>query len=79
MLFQWDIGRDELVQGFRFAPVVEPDHDGAFLSQRMYDAVAAGGVSPVPLMIGIMSEEQLIRAEGSCQKMSTQNSIAHTM
>ncbi|XP_023310181.1 cholinesterase 1 [Anoplophora glabripennis] len=61
--FPWDIGRDQIVQGFMFAPVVEPDHEGAFLTQRMYDAVAAGGASPVPLMIGIMSEEQLQRAE----------------
>lgn len=54
-----------MVQGFQFAPVVEPIHDGAFLTQRMYDAVAAGGANSVPLMMGVMSEEQIQRAEGS--------------
>lgn len=54
-----------MVQGFMYAPVVEPNHEGAFLTERMYDAVSSGGVSSVPLLIGIMSEEQISKAGGT--------------
>lgn len=57
------MGRTQIVQGFWFTPVVEPQHEGAFLTQRMYDAVADGGASQVPIMMGLMSEEQLSKAQ----------------
>ncbi|KAJ8911438.1 hypothetical protein NQ315_013883 [Exocentrus adspersus] len=60
--FPGGLGRDQMVQGFMYAPVVEDEHEGAFLTQRQYDAVASGGTNPVPLLIGIMSEEQLSKA-----------------
>nr|WCC58164.1 carboxylesterase [Pharsalia antennata] len=62
-IFQESVGRTQIVQGFWFTPVVEPDHEGAFLTRRMYDAVASGGVSQVPMMMGLMSEEQLSKAQ----------------
>ncbi|KAJ8919907.1 hypothetical protein NQ315_006436 [Exocentrus adspersus] len=60
--FPWAIGRDQLVQGFEFAPVVEPESESAFLTGRQYDLIEDGSISTVPLMIGYMSEEQISRA-----------------
>ncbi|KAJ8919908.1 hypothetical protein NQ315_006437 [Exocentrus adspersus] len=62
-IFQESVGHTQIVQGFWFTPVVEPEHDGAFLTQRMYNAVATGGVNQVPIIMGLMSEEQLSKAQ----------------
>uniref|UniRef100_V5I8T2 Carboxylic ester hydrolase n=1 Tax=Anoplophora glabripennis TaxID=217634 RepID=V5I8T2_ANOGL len=62
-IFQESVGRTQIVQGFWFTPVVDPDHEGAFLTRRMYDAIADGSVSQVPMLMGLMSEEQLSKAQ----------------
>uniref|UniRef100_A0A6P7FVP3 Carboxylic ester hydrolase n=1 Tax=Diabrotica virgifera virgifera TaxID=50390 RepID=A0A6P7FVP3_DIAVI len=58
----WDtIGNEEIIQGFFYAPVIEPEHNNAFITERMYKAVEKGKMAQVPLMIGIESEEALAR------------------
>lgn len=53
------------MQGFEFAPVIEPVHNGAFITERMYEAVEKGHMSRVPLLMGVASEEMLSR--GQCE------------
>ncbi|KAF7274594.1 hypothetical protein GWI33_012721 [Rhynchophorus ferrugineus] len=50
----------QLEQGFFFAPVVEVEHDGAFLTQKPYEALARGNFNKVPIIIGACSEEGLM-------------------
>ncbi|KAJ8939592.1 hypothetical protein NQ318_010599 [Aromia moschata] len=40
-------------------PVLEYEHDGAFLTKKMYEQLASGDINRVPLLIGINSEESL--------------------
>ncbi|KAJ8957066.1 hypothetical protein NQ318_007279 [Aromia moschata] len=42
-----------------FAPVIEVAHDGAMITESMYEAVANGRINKVPLLIGINSEEEI--------------------
>ncbi|CAH1102476.1 unnamed protein product [Psylliodes chrysocephalus] len=55
------VGTEELVQGFFWAPVIEHEHDGAFITESPYQAVESGKMARVPLLIGINSEEALDR------------------
>ncbi|KAH1029021.1 hypothetical protein HUJ05_002327 [Dendroctonus ponderosae] len=43
-------------------PTLEPEHEGAFITQPMYELVEAGDVVKVPLFIGINSEEYIGKA-----------------
>nr|ACI42858.1 carboxylesterase [Harmonia axyridis] len=43
--------------GFIFAPVLEPDHPGSFLSNRSYELVRTGNFFKVPTMLGYNSLE----------------------
>lgn len=52
----------QLSQGFYYASVLEPDHDGAFLTEKMYGLLEQGDVVNVPVIIGINSEECLFEA-----------------
>lgn len=56
---------DELMQGFEFTPVIETEHPKAFITENMYVAVEQGHMNRVPLMIGVVSEELLSRAQGN--------------
>ncbi|XP_050297425.1 venom carboxylesterase-6-like [Anthonomus grandis grandis] len=40
-------------------PTLEPQHDGAFITEPMYELLDAGRVVKVPLFIGINSEEEI--------------------
>ncbi|CAH1113442.1 unnamed protein product [Psylliodes chrysocephalus] len=40
-----------------FAPVIEVPHDGAFISENMYDNALNGNFNKVPVLMGINSEE----------------------
>ncbi|KAG5884898.1 hypothetical protein JTB14_032583 [Gonioctena quinquepunctata] len=42
-----------------WAPVVEYEHPGAFITEPMYESVKEGRINKVPLLIGINSEEKL--------------------
>ncbi|XP_018574555.1 venom carboxylesterase-6-like [Anoplophora glabripennis] len=45
-----------------WAPVVEPEHDGAFITDSMYELVKNGQINKVPLIIGMNSEEYIAKA-----------------
>ncbi|CAG9857177.1 unnamed protein product [Phyllotreta striolata] len=48
---------NQMAQGFTFTPTIEPEHENAFITERMYEALESGHMQKVPLMIGICSEE----------------------
>nr|XP_023023448.1 venom carboxylesterase-6-like [Leptinotarsa decemlineata] len=60
--FKQNTGNEQIIQGFRFTPVVEPDHENAFITEMMYPAIEKGHMNRVPLMMGICSEEAIARA-----------------
>lgn len=47
----------QIIEGFWYTPVVEPEHEDAFLTESMYAAIEKGHMNRVPLLIGICSEE----------------------
>lgn len=47
----------QMIQGFHFAPVIEPEHEGAFITEFQYSAIKDGHMARVPMMMGICSEE----------------------
>lgn len=49
----------EIITGFQWAPVIEVKNPSAFLTKKMYKLLEAGSVVPVPIIIGINSEEGL--------------------
>ncbi|XP_074039007.1 juvenile hormone esterase [Leptinotarsa decemlineata] len=61
-IFPEDLHNDQITEGFFFAPVVEPAHENAFLTEKMYSAIENGRANRVPLMIGMCEEELLIKA-----------------
>lgn len=46
-------------KGFFYAPVIEPEHKGAFLTQFQYELFESGNYTKVPTFSGIVSEECL--------------------
>ncbi|KAJ8950573.1 hypothetical protein NQ318_015706 [Aromia moschata] len=56
------INQDESVQGFFFSPVIEVEHDEAFITENQYTLLEKGDFNKVPLIIGICSEESIGRA-----------------
>nr|AIY68358.1 esterase [Leptinotarsa decemlineata] len=50
---------DQMTDGLVFTPVIEPEHETAFITENMYEAIENGRMTRVPLMIGMCSEEQL--------------------
>ncbi|CAH1161896.1 unnamed protein product [Phyllotreta striolata] len=59
------VGNEEIVQGFFWTPVIEPQHKNAFITEGMYTAVEQGRLAKLPLLIGINSEEALYRITDS--------------
>ncbi|XP_050499750.1 juvenile hormone esterase-like isoform X1 [Diabrotica virgifera virgifera] len=60
--FKQAVGNEQIVQGFWFTPVIEPEHQNAFITEYQYDAISKGHMNKIPLMIGICSEESIARA-----------------
>ncbi|XP_018573086.1 venom carboxylesterase-6 [Anoplophora glabripennis] len=56
------ISSEQIIQGYYWAPVIEPTHQQAFLTDRQYGILESGDFNKVPLIIGICSEESLQRA-----------------
>ncbi|KAJ8937804.1 hypothetical protein NQ314_011710 [Rhamnusium bicolor] len=54
-----------LSEGSWFAPVIESEADGAFITENMYESIACGDINKVPLMVGTTSEEALSQASGA--------------
>nr|XP_023018318.1 venom carboxylesterase-6-like isoform X3 [Leptinotarsa decemlineata] len=50
---------DQMTDGFTFTPVIEPEHETAFITENMYEAIENGRMAKVPLIIGICSEEMI--------------------
>ncbi|XP_050499760.1 juvenile hormone esterase [Diabrotica virgifera virgifera] len=50
---------DQLISGFMFAPVIEPEGEDALITEPMYSALDNGHMLQVPIMIGISSEERI--------------------
>nr|WCC58151.1 carboxylesterase [Pharsalia antennata] len=46
-----------LSDGSWFAPVIENDHEDAFITERMYGSLEKGNFNKVPLVVGMTSEE----------------------
>lgn len=54
----------QLGQGSTFSPVIEPKHDGAFITDFMHESLRNGDFNVVPAIIGINSEERIFEAAG---------------
>ncbi|KAL1506253.1 hypothetical protein ABEB36_005649 [Hypothenemus hampei] len=50
----------QLQQGFFYAPVVEPENTGAFITETPYEIFAGGTFNKVPILIGACADEGLI-------------------
>ncbi|XP_060524132.1 juvenile hormone esterase-like [Cylas formicarius] len=46
-------------------PVVEIEHEGAFITQGMYEAFEQGNYNKVPLILGVNSEEEIIMLQST--------------
>ncbi|XP_056635865.1 juvenile hormone esterase-like isoform X1 [Diorhabda sublineata] len=57
--FQIEATEDQMIGGYLFSPVIEPEHEDAFITEYQYGAIENGHMSRVPLIIGICSEERL--------------------
>lgn len=51
-----------LSEGSWFAPVIECDHEDAFVTERMYGSLEKGNFNKVPLVVGMTSEEAVGQA-----------------
>nr|AIY68360.1 esterase [Leptinotarsa decemlineata] len=70
---------DQMTNGLVFTPVIEPEHETAFTTENMYEAIENGRMARVPLIIGICSEEMLVILSGGyfpTQIQSYDNDIA---
>lgn len=67
------------MQGFEFTPCIEPHHPGTFITERMYGAVKEGRMQTVPLMMGVVSEEMLSRAERKSNVHNISTNLENTL
>lgn len=49
----------QIQQGCFFAPIIEHEHEGAFITDSMYEKIKNGNFNKVPLVMGLNSEESL--------------------
>lgn len=47
-----------------FKPVIEPNIEGAFITEDPVDTIISGKSAHVPLMIGVTTEEGALRSAG---------------
>nr|WCC58185.1 carboxylesterase [Pharsalia antennata] len=66
-----DVASTQTVNYDRALPVLEVEHDGAFLTENMYELLEAGDINKVPLLIGINSEESLGNAKDLASLLET--------
>ncbi|RZB39577.1 venom carboxylesterase-6-like, partial [Asbolus verrucosus] len=52
----------QISQGYFYSPVIEPEHDDAFITGKMYSDLESGNFIKVPILIGITSEESIEEA-----------------
>ncbi|KAK9885222.1 hypothetical protein WA026_010726 [Henosepilachna vigintioctopunctata] len=53
------------MQGFLFSTTIEPEHDGAFITETAFKLIESGDFNVVPLFTGITSEESRSFVTGS--------------
>ncbi|CAG9824761.1 unnamed protein product [Phaedon cochleariae] len=70
---------EQIIQGFLFAPTIEPEHENAFISESMYEAVEKGHMNRAPMMIGICSEEGLTIRVSNISDISRFEQLAKRM
>ncbi|CAG9863042.1 unnamed protein product [Phyllotreta striolata] len=51
-------------EGFPFAPSIEPEHKGAFLTKTVYETFQRGDFNKMPVLMGVNSLETLFFADG---------------
>ncbi|KAJ8945248.1 hypothetical protein NQ318_016668 [Aromia moschata] len=54
-----------IINGIPFAPATEPQHEGAFITEKNHKALAEGKIVKVPYIIGFNSEEAAIAKTGA--------------
>ncbi|XP_060530882.1 venom carboxylesterase-6-like isoform X2 [Cylas formicarius] len=52
-------GNIEISKGFYYTPVIEPDGDDAFLTEKMFEKFKNGSFVKVPVLMGVTSEESI--------------------
>ncbi|CAG9824762.1 unnamed protein product [Phaedon cochleariae] len=77
--YPWWVYNDQIVQGFLFAPTIEPEHENAFISESMYEAVEKGHMNRAPMIIGICSEEGLTIRVSNVNDVSEFEKLAKEM
>lgn len=53
----------QIQQGCFFAPTLEHEHEGAFITESMYESLKNGKFNRVPFVMGVNSEESLGMAD----------------
>lgn len=46
-----------MINGFFYAPVIEPEHPDAFITENMYESFLKGDFNKVPTFVGLNSNE----------------------
>lgn len=55
--------------------MIEANHPNAFITKPMYESVENGEINKIPLIIGINSEEQIIKIAGIYIEISLNSNI----
>ncbi|KAF7273187.1 hypothetical protein GWI33_014106 [Rhynchophorus ferrugineus] len=59
-----DYNNLQVSKGFLYTPVIEVPHDGAFLTEPMYELFKSGQYNQIPTIIGMNAEEMMSLIEG---------------
>lgn len=59
MLFKEYPGNMQISKGFYYTPVIEHEHEDAFLTRLQYESFENGDFTRVPVLIGLNAEESL--------------------
>nr|WCJ12950.1 carboxylesterase [Dendroctonus armandi] len=58
-------GNLQISKGFYWTPVIEAQHEEAFLTQRQYEVFEFNGILRVPILIGFNAEESMFMLSGT--------------
>lgn len=64
MFLQDNPGNLQISKGFYWTPVIEAQHEEAFLTQRQYEGFESGNFIRVPILIGFNAEESMFMLSG---------------
>lgn len=57
----------QIQNGFYYSPVLEPDHDDAFITKSMYESFVSGDFNKVTTIIGMNAEEGMMEYNANFQ------------